>query len=95
MSNDLIQWICVGVVFLIIVVWIIRYVRGLVIWSRGIKRQGGASKPPCCGGREKPTPRPGAKTASCCRGEDDNKPRHGGGPCAGCGADCPLSGSVK
>ncbi len=96
MSNDLIQWICVAVVFVIIVVWVVRYVRGLIIWSKGMKRPGGGGVPPCCGGnRGKNAARDcqGKDAAKdCCAGKEKKKSRHAGGPCAGCGADCPLSG---
>ncbi len=56
--NDLIQWICVGVIFVIVAGWIGRYVRGVMKWSKGIKRPGGNSTPPCCGGsKEEKKPR--------------------------------------
>lgn len=50
-TNELIQWICVGVIFIIIIVWVARYLWGLVKWSKAIKKQGGSSLPPCCGGK--------------------------------------------
>lgn len=103
MSNDLIQWICVAAVFLIVAVWIVRYVRGLVRWSKGMRHSGGGTQPPCCGGARGKSGKNGnlgkneksGDDGECCCGGKDEKPRQNGGPCAGCGADCPLSGNNK
>ncbi len=95
-ENELIQWICVGVVFLIVVVWTIRYIYGLATWTRNMKRQGGSVKPPCCGGGARQS-----KSQSCCKTSpngvdsdscDCRKNNFKSGPCIGCGQDCPLSG---
>jgi hypothetical protein len=43
----MIQWICVAVIILIIAVWVVRYIIGLVKWSKQLKR-GGSALPPCC-----------------------------------------------
>jgi hypothetical protein len=45
--NLMIQWICVAVIILIIAVWVVRYIIGLVKWSKQLKR-GGSVLPPCC-----------------------------------------------
>jgi hypothetical protein len=45
--NLMIQWICVAVIILIIAVWVVRYIIGLVKWSKQLKR-GGSALPPCC-----------------------------------------------
>lgn len=94
-ENELIQWICVGIVFLIVVVWTVRYIYGLVTWTRNIKRHGGGVKPPCCGGgsaRQSNShlncnTNPNSAEDCNCRQKSSNS-----GPCIGCGQDCPLSG---
>lgn len=84
-TNDLIQWICVAIIFVVVMVWIVRYIRGLVEWSRSIRKKGGAAgHPPCCGGHTKG----GECNGDCCRG-GRHKPD---APCVGCGRDCPLAG---
>lgn len=83
-TNDLIQWICVAIIFVVVMVWIVRYIRGLVEWSRSIRKKGGAAgHPPCCGGRH-------TNGGKCGLGKGRHKPD---APCAGCGQDCPLAGS--
>lgn len=40
-----IQWICVGIILLIILVWVIRHIINMVRWSRQRNR---TPHPPCC-----------------------------------------------
>ncbi|MDE6282640.1 MAG: hypothetical protein K2L97_01465 [Muribaculaceae bacterium] len=53
--NDLIQWICVGVLFVIIIVMVIRYIINLRRWSKQIRKSGSAL-PPCCSGNKSSAP---------------------------------------
>lgn len=94
--NDLVQWICVAIVLVIVLVWIVKYVRGLVEWSKAVRKPGGkgAGEPPCCGGAKRKA-RHDECAGKCAAGHKHEKARQKGNPCAGCGEDCPLSGYGK
>jgi hypothetical protein len=69
--NLMIQWICVAVIILIIVVWVVRYIIGLVKWSKQLKR-GGSALPPCCD----PNARRSASCSACsAHSKDVQRPR--------------------
>lgn len=104
--NELIQWICVGVVLCVVAVGVVRHVAATVRWSRRMKGGGNAALPPCCGGKSGGK---GDGAGGMSRREDcaaENKASRGlgasgrdkvdsAGGCAGCGADCPLAGTGK
>lgn len=80
--NDFIQWVCVAIVFVVVIVAAVKHVVSMVRWSRRIKQPGGNTLPPCCGGK--------AKNTSSSK-ETTPPSKRANNLCGGCQNDCPLS----
>lgn len=103
--NDLIQWICVGVILLVVAIAVVRHIINMVRWSRRVRNE--SSLPPCCSGKshsksvdksaandseahDKAAHDKAAPNSACCRQESRQS------SCSTCDVPgCPLSGSSR